>query len=87
MRPLFGVVFVPSTPINDDKLSTSLSFRITFASCLLTLRHGIEGNTIRRLRNPQNHARILHREKSLGHNHVKNSVRTSVPKVTTSVAV
>ena len=32
MRPLFGVMLVPSTPMNDDRLATSGSFRITRAS-------------------------------------------------------
>ncbi len=32
MRPLFGVVLVPSTPMNDDRLSTSLSLRMAAAS-------------------------------------------------------
>ncbi len=32
MRPLLSVVFVPSTPMNDDRLSTAGSFRITRAS-------------------------------------------------------
>ena len=32
MRPLLRVVFVPSTPMNEDRLSTAGSFRITFAS-------------------------------------------------------
>ena len=33
MRPLFSVVFVPSTPMNDDTLSTSGSFKMISASC------------------------------------------------------
>ena len=44
MRPLLGVVLVPSTPMKDERLSTSLSWRITF---LLTLGHRLERNTIR----------------------------------------
>ena len=32
MRPLFGVMFTPSTPMNDDRLATSRSFRISRAS-------------------------------------------------------
>ena len=31
-RPLFSVVFVPSTPMNDDRLATAGSRRITRAS-------------------------------------------------------
>ena len=33
IRPLLSVVLVPSTPMNDDRLSTSGSFRMTLASC------------------------------------------------------
>ncbi len=32
IRPLLVVVFVPSAPMNDDRLSTAGSCRITFAS-------------------------------------------------------
>ena len=32
MRPLLSVVFVPSTPMNDDRLSTAGSFSTTSAS-------------------------------------------------------
>ena len=32
MRPLLSVVLVPSIPMNDDRLSTAGSFRITVAS-------------------------------------------------------
>ena len=31
-RPLFSVVFVPSAPMKDDKLSTAGSCRMTLAS-------------------------------------------------------
>src|SRR5438445_5719746 len=31
-RPLFGVMLVPSTPMNDDRLATSGSFRMIRAS-------------------------------------------------------
>ncbi len=31
-RPLFSVGLLPSTPMNDDRLSTAGSCRITFAS-------------------------------------------------------
>ena len=33
IRPLFRVVFVPSTPMNEERLSTAGSARITAASC------------------------------------------------------
>ena len=33
MRPLLSVVLVPSTPMNEDRLSTAGSCRITCVSC------------------------------------------------------
>ncbi len=42
MRPLLTVVFVPSAPMNDDRLSTAGSSRMTFASsccfCAMALK-------------------------------------------------
>ena len=32
MRPLFSVEFVPSTPMNEERLATAGSWRITRAS-------------------------------------------------------
>ena len=70
MRPLLRVVLVPSTPMNDDRLSTAGSLQNHLApSCCWRSRHGREGNRLRRFRDAQNHAGILHREKSLGNDH------------------
>src|SRR5439155_245086 len=44
MRPLLTVVFVPSTPMNEDKLSTSGSCRMTFAKACC--RSAIASNEI-----------------------------------------
>ncbi len=44
MRPLLSVVLVPSTPMNDDRLSTAGSFRITSAS--FCCRSAMAGNEI-----------------------------------------
>ena len=67
MRPLLGVVLVPSTPMNDDRLSTAGSFRMTSASCLLPLRPWPANETrLRRLGDAQDHAGVLHREEALG---------------------
>src|SRR5256885_7427590 len=41
-RPLFGVMLVPSTPMNDDRLATSGSFRMIRASACW--RSAIVGN-------------------------------------------
>ena len=42
MRPLLTVVLVPSTPMNDERLSTAGSFRITSASACC--RSAIDSN-------------------------------------------
>ena len=42
MRPLFSVVLVPSMPMNDERLSTAGSFRMTRASACC--RSAIAGN-------------------------------------------
>ncbi len=44
MRPLFSVTFVPSIPMNDDKLSTAGSSRMTRASA--RWRSAMAGNEI-----------------------------------------
>ena len=84
MRPLLGVVLVPSTPMNDERLTTSGSFRMTFAKRLLPLRHGWKRNGLRGFRDAQDHAGILHGEKALGNDDVTGkSSATNVPTVTT----
>ena len=67
MRPLFGVMFVPSTPMNDDRLTTSGSFRITAASACCRCAIAVNEMVCGGVRNAENHAGILHREKTLGH--------------------
>ena len=46
MRPLFSVVLVPSTPMNDDRLSTAGSLRIPCRELLLPLGHCREGDAL-----------------------------------------
>ncbi len=41
-RPEFSVTFEPSTPMNEDRLSTSGSVRITFRERLLMVGHLVE---------------------------------------------
>ena len=82
-----AVVLVPSMPMNEDRLSTSGSCRMFFASCLLQSRHCLERHRLRRLGDAQDHARVLHREKSLRHRVASTKVSTRVATVTTSVAV
>ncbi len=66
MRPLLSVVLVPSTPMKDDRLSTAGSSRMTLASaCWRSAMAGKEID-LRRLRDAQDHAGVLHREEALG---------------------
>ena len=71
MRPLLSVVLVPSMPMKEDRLSTAGSFRITLASACWRSRHRRERDGLRRLRDAQDHAGILHREEALGNDHVE----------------
>ena len=71
MRPLFGVELVPSIPIKDERLCHVRIFQNDLRQRLLALGQRSERNILRPFRNAQNHARILHREKTLGHDHVQ----------------
>ena len=44
-----AVVFAPSTPMNDDRFSTSLFFQNYFSQLLLALRHCVKRDIVRRL--------------------------------------
>ena len=70
MRPLFGVMLVPSTPINEERLTTSGILQDDARQCALAFGHALKGGRLRRLGDSQNHAGILHREEALGHDHV-----------------
>ena len=48
-RPELSVMLEPSTPMNDDRLSTSGSCRIDIGQLLLAVRHLGEGRGLRRL--------------------------------------
>ena len=87
MRPLFGVVLVPSTPINDegsprpDPSGSLAPAPAASAPC------AVNEMILRRLRDAKNHARILHREKALGHDHVEEERQHQRATVTSRVAV
>ena len=51
--------------MNDERLSTAGSLRMTRAKRLLTLRHGGEGDSLWRFGDAEYHAGVLHREKTL----------------------
>ena len=72
MRPLFSVALVPSTPMKEDRLATSGSFRMPSASALLALGHGVEGDDLRRLGDGLDQAGVLHREEALGDHDVEH---------------
>ena len=71
MRPLLGVMFVPSTPMNDERLSTSGSFRITRARACWRSAMAVERHGLRRLGDAEDHAGVLHGEEALGHDDVE----------------
>ena len=71
MRPLFSVVFWPSTPMNDERLATAGSSSIALRERLLALRHRGERDRLRRFGDRLDHAGVLHREEALRHEHVE----------------
>ncbi len=67
IRPLLMVALVPSMPMNDERLSTAGSFRITLANSCWCCAMRRERNILRAFGNAQDDAGILHREKALRH--------------------
>ena len=59
-------MLVPSTPMKEDRLTTSGSFRIASASACWRSRHGGEGDRLRASVIPWISAGVLHREEALG---------------------
>ena len=72
MRPLLSVELAPSTPMNDDRLSTAGSSRIDRGQRLLPLGHRRERDRLRRLGDALDHAGVLHREEALRHHDVEH---------------
>ena len=70
-RPLFSVVLMPSAPMKDERLSTAGSFKMTWARACCRSAIALKEMVWSRLGNALDHAGILHREKSLGHDHIK----------------
>ena len=66
MRPLFIVVFVPSMPMNDERLSTAGSFRMTRPSACCRSAIAANETVCDASEIAENHARVLHREEPLG---------------------
>ena len=64
-RPLLSVVLMPSTPMNDDRPTTSGSFRMASARALLSLRHRLVRNALGRFGDALDQTGILHRKESL----------------------
>ena len=56
-------MFVPSTPMNEDRLSTSGILQNDVSQCLLPIRHRAERSALRRFGDAENRARILNRER------------------------
>jgi hypothetical protein len=66
-------VLVPSTPMNEDRLSTSGSFRIA-PPAPAGARHGRVGDRLRRLGDALDQAGVLHRKEALGDHDVEQAV-------------
>ena len=72
--------------MNDVTFSTAGSSRMTLRQLPAAVRHRRERDGFRRLRNAQNHARILHREEAFGHDDVEiNGEQPAWPTATSSV--
>jgi hypothetical protein len=80
MRPLFGSMLVPSTPMNEDRLTTSGSFKMTLRQGLLPLRHGGKRKRCRGFRDAQENPGILHREKALGNDQEQENRESQSPE-------
>jgi hypothetical protein len=59
--------------MNDDKLSTAGSFKITCASACCRSGHGGERNILRGVGNALDHAGVLHGKKSFRHDDIKQN--------------
>ena len=82
MRPLFGVTLVPSTPMNDERLVDGGILEDRSRERLLPLGHGRERDRLRRLRDAEDHAGVLHREEALRDDDVEQ--RPSATSVATA---
>ena len=87
MRPLFRVVFVPSIPMKDDRLSTAGSFRIAWVRSCCSLGHLRERNRLLGFRDALNHASVLNREEALGDIHRTYDGQGEGPMATSRVTV
>ena len=80
MRPLLSVVLVPSTPMNDERLSTAGSSRMTRCQRLLPRGHCLERDRLRRFGDPENDAGVLNRKESFRHEDVQqHGQRSALP--------
>ena len=71
IRPLLTVVFVPSTPMNDDRLSTAGSSRISLTSACWRSAMASNETYCAASEIAEDHARVLHREEALRDDHVE----------------
>ncbi len=65
-RPLFIVVFVPSTPMNDDKLATAGSRRITRATSCCSSAIRAKTTSTQAPADALDHAGVLQEKESFG---------------------
>ena len=70
MRPLLSVTLVPSTPMNDDRLSTAGSLRITSARACCRVAIAVNEIDCGASEMPWITPGVLDREKALRHHDV-----------------
>jgi hypothetical protein len=86
-RPLLGVMFTPSTPMKDDRLATSSSFRISRARARWRSARARNDTDSGASEMPRITPVSCTGKKPLGATMYRRIVSTSVATVTSSVAV
>ena len=86
IRPVLGVMLVPSTPMNDDRLDTSGSLRMTLANACCRSLIAANDTTAGASEMPRMTPVSCTGKKPLGTRIASTMVKASVATVTTSVA-
>ena len=76
-RPVFGVAFVPSAPMNDATLRTPRLLAHDVRDLLLELHHLRERDVRGRLRHGRDEAGVLVREEAFGTHTARKPVNTT----------
>ena len=67
---------MPSTPIKEERLSTSRILEDDLGQRLLTVRYRVKRNALGRFRNSEKYSGVLHREKTFRDNNIKKERET-----------